>query len=189
MSETANEVVEKISLALDEPGEEQYDVASVSPEAEKEEVGQVSETANEVVEKRSLALDEPGEEQYDVASVSAEAGEVYINEEELLRLLKATAEAVEDALENVEDLKKAIINFYEALSKLDVVEDAERSGGRQKQELVILSIKRFKQMAMQRLADTLIDFKAQVNFILYKWIVAVSFFSVYVLHWHLLLSS
>ena len=97
-----------------------------------------------------------------------------MSEEELLRLLKATAEAVEDALENVEDLKKAIIDFYDALSKLDVVDDAERSGGRQEQELGILSIKRFKRIAMQKLTDTLIDFKDQVNFILYKWIVTVS---------------
>ena len=123
----------------------------------------VSEAANEVVEKRSLALDEPGEEQCDEASVSAEAGEVYNKEEELARLLKATAEGIEDALEHVEDVEKARIEFYEALSKLDVLEDAERSGGWKEQELGIFSIKRFKRMARQRFADTIIDFKAKVK--------------------------
>ena len=123
----------------------------------------VSEAANEVVEKRSLALDEPGEEQCDEASVSAEAGEVYNKEEELARLLKATAEGIEDALEHVEDVDKARIEFYEALSKLDVLEDAERSGGWKEQELGIFSIKRFKRMARQRFSDAIIDFKAQVE--------------------------
>ena len=46
---------------------------------------------------------------------------------------------------------------------MDVLEDAERSGSRKEQELGILSIKRFKRMARQRFADTIIDFKAQVE--------------------------
>ena len=125
----------------------------------------VPEAANRVEEKVSLALDEASEEQCEVTSVSAEAGKVLqLDKEEALgRLLKATAERIHDALTQVEDIEQAQIEFYEVLRELDEHEDAERSGDSKEQKLGNLSIKRFKRMAMERFADTIIDFKAQVE--------------------------
>ena len=126
----------------------------------------IPEAANEVEETGSLALDESSEEeQCEVTSVSAETGKgmQLDKEEELERLLKATAEGIDDALTQVEDIEQARIEFYEVLRELDEHEDAERSGGSKEQELGNLSIKRFKRMAMERFADAIIDFKAQVE--------------------------
>ena len=126
----------------------------------------IPEAANEVEETGSLALDESSEEeQCEVTSVSAETGKgmQLDKEEELERLLKATAEGIDDALTQVEDIEQAGIEFYEVLRELDEHEDAERSGGSKEQELGNLSIKRFKGMAMERFADAIIDFKAQVE--------------------------
>ena len=111
----------------------------------------IPEAANEVEETGSLALDESSEEeQCEVTSVSAETGKgmQLDKEEELERLLKATAEGIDDALTQVEDIEQARIEFYEVLRELDEHEDAERSGGSKEQELGNLSIKRFKGMAM-----------------------------------------
>ena len=126
----------------------------------------IPEAANEVEEMGSLALDESSEEeQCEVTSVSAETGKgmQLDKEEELERLLKATAEGIDDALTQVEDIEQARIEFFEVLRELDEHEDAERSGGSKEQELGNLSIKRFKRMAMERFADAIIDFKAQVE--------------------------
>ena len=130
-------------------------------------VERVPDEANKCkVEKEVLALSKIAEEQREGTSVNAEADQVNqldIKEEELERLLKATAERLEDALAQVEDVEQTRIEFYEILDKLNVLEDLERSGGKKEKELGVLSIKRFKRISMQRFGDAIVDFKAQVK--------------------------
>ena len=111
------------------------------------------------VQEGALAADEVIEEQYQAGNMM----QVNNKEEKLARLLKVTAEHTEDTLEQIEDVEKARIEFYESLSQLDVLEDEERYGNYKEQELGNLSIRRFKRIAMQRLAGALVDFKARVE--------------------------
>ena len=111
------------------------------------------------VKEGALTADKLTEEQYQAGDMM----QVNNKKEELARLLKITAERIEDTLEQIEDVEKARIEFYEALSQLDVLEDAERSGNCKEQELGNMSIRRFKRIAMQRLAGAIMNFKAQVE--------------------------
>ena len=106
-----------------------------------------------------MAADKLTEEQYQAGDMM----QVNNKKEELARLLKITAVRIEDVLEQVEDIAEARIEFYEALSQLDVLEDAERSGNCKEQELGNMSIRRFKRIAMLRLAGAIMSFKAQVE--------------------------
>ena len=116
--------------------------------------------AKDILENlEKLAADKLTEEQYQ----AGDRMQVNNKKDELARLLKITAVRIEDVLEQVEDIAEARIEFYEALSQLDVLEDAERSGNCKEQELGNMSIRRFKRIAMLRLAGAIMSFKAQVE--------------------------
>ena len=74
--------------------------------------------AKDILENlEKLAADKLTEEQYQ----AGDRMQVNNKKDELARLLKITAVRIEDVLEQVEDIAEARIEFYEALSQLDVL--------------------------------------------------------------------
>ena len=103
--------------------------------------------------QESLSICKQEEE---VELIDEKADEVRAAKEESLRvLLKNTALKVDDVLEDftsLEEMEKSRVLFWSELSRLDMAEDEEQSSCKRQEKLGILSIRRFKRVAVTRFA-------------------------------------